>query len=79
MRGNLERSNDSVSEADSFISELVEREVESIPSYEEIRYFNPKDILKNNRVDENKLKLLSLQLYKRDNSKEPEIVFSLPK
>ena len=62
---------------DSFISFMQENEIGSLPSRDELDNFDPKSVLKNNKVDEKMSKLLSLQLYKRQSSQENKVITGL--
>ena len=63
--------------AESFYSAMQENDCESLPSDVEVENFNPRDLLKNNKINETASKIMSLQLYKRDESAEPKVIKGL--
>lgn len=64
----------SSNKATSFYSVTREKEIESLPSEDQLRNFDIKELVNSNQFDQNAFKILSLQLYQRDLTSESRVI-----
>lgn len=58
--------------ASSFYSVTREKEIDNLPSEDQMKQFDIKQLMENNQFDQNAFKILSLQLYKQNTDEKPK-------